>query len=412
MKSVIQKIKRAIRSTEFDGTTYIAGGYVRDLVLDNEMSDLDIAVSLPQGGIKLAEFLHKKKVASKPVVFEQFGTALAMIGKHKIEFVMTRNESYRKGNRKPSTRPGTLKEDIYRRDFTINSLVMDIMTDEILDITGKGKIDLQNKVIRATSDPDFIFHDDPLRILRAVRFANRLGFEIESVTAEAMKKDSYELTSISWERKRDEFIKILLSDTPKRGLELIYEFGLMKYLIPELEDKFQYLYLNEISRLPAKQELRMSALLQVLAELPDRDDKIDTIIERLRLPNKLKADVKLLVHYCYYFSPDLYHDKDDLAIRKLVFNYPDAIEDFITYWTAYEDREKLQDQSEKLVNRINIIQMELKDHTFPLNGNIIKQELGLPESEKIGCLMDIALSNWLLNPKLDKDTLINILKRN
>ncbi|MDP8321295.1 MAG: CCA tRNA nucleotidyltransferase [Candidatus Stygibacter australis] len=410
MKSVIQKIKRAIRNTEFDGNTYIAGGYVRDLVLKNKKSDLDIAVSLPQGGIKLAEFLHENNIASKPVLFDQFGTALAMIGKHKIEFVMTRKESYRKGNRKSSTSPGTLKEDIYRRDFTINSMIMNIMTDEILDLTGKGKIDLQNRVIRATSDPEFIFHDDPLRILRAVRFANRLGFKIESVTAEAMKKDSFELVSISWERKRDEFIKILLSDTPKRGLELVYEFDLMKYIIPELEEKSQDIYLNEISCLPAKQELRMSALLQVLAELPDRDDTIDTIIERLRLSNKLKAEVKLLVHYCHYFSSDIYSD-DDLAIRKLIFNYPATIEDFITYYTSFEDTENWQNQPDKLGNKINVIQNELKNRTFPLNGNIIKQELGLPECEKIGCLMEEALSAWLLNPNLDKEELIHILKK-
>jgi len=412
MKSVIQKIKKTIRNTEFDGNTYIAGGYVRDLVLKNEMSDLDIAVSLPQGGIKLAEFLHENNIASKPVVFDQFGTALAMIGKHKIEFVMTRKESYRKGNRKPSTSPGTLEEDIYRRDFTINSLIMDIMTDKILDITGKGKIDLQNRIIRATSDPDFIFQDDPLRILRAVRFANRLGFEIDPVTAEAMKKDSFELVSISWERKRDEFIKILLSDTPKRGLELLYEFGLMKYLIPELEEKSQDLYLNEISSLPAKQKFKMSALLQVLAGLPDRDDTIDTIIERLRLPNKLKTEVKLLVHYCYYFSFNIYSDKDDLAIRKLIFKHPETIIDFIKYYASFEDTENWQNQPGKLVNKINIIQMELKEHTFPLNGNIIKQELGLPECEKIGCLMDEALNIWLLNPNLDKEELIHILKEN
>jgi len=409
MKSVIDKIKKAIRNTEFDGNTFIAGGYVRDLILKNENNDLDIAVSLPQGGINLAEFLHKNKIASKPVVFEQFGTAIAIIGKHKIEFVMTRNESYRKGNRKPSTSPGTLKEDIYRRDFTINSLIMDIMTDEILDITGKGIKDLENKIIRATSDPDFIFHDDPLRILRAIRFSNRLDFKIESITAQAMKRDSFELTSISWERKRDEFIKILLSNTPQRGIDLLYEFCLMKYIIPELEENREDLFFSELSLLPASQELRMSALLQVLAE---QLDTIDTIIDRLRLPNKLKSQVKLLVNYCHYFSPEIYNDNDDLAIRKMVFHHSDAVKDFIIYYTSFAESEKWQGEPERLINKINKIQWELKDHIFPLNGNIIKQELNLLECRKIGYLIEKALNLWLMDPKLNKEELINILKEN
>lgn len=168
MKKIISEIAEAITGTKFEGNTFIAGGYVRDLVMRNENSDLDIAVALPQGGIQLASFLYEKGIATKPVIFEQFGTALAEIKDNKIEFVMTRNESYRSGNRKPVTSPGTLLEDIVRRDFTINSLVMDIMTGEILDLTGNGLNDIKNGIIRATSDPDFIFSDDPLRILRAV----------------------------------------------------------------------------------------------------------------------------------------------------------------------------------------------------------------------------------------------------
>ena len=409
MKSVIDKIKKVIRNTEFDGNTFIAGGYVRDLILKNENNDLDIAVSLPQGGIKLAEFLHKNKIASKPVVFKQFGTALAIINRHKIEFVMTRNESYRKGNRKPSTSPGTLKEDIYRRDFTINSMIMNIMTGEILDLTGKGIKDLENKIIRATSDPDFIFQDDPLRILRAIRFSNRLDFKIESITAQAMKRDSFELTSISWERKRDEFLKILLSNTPQKGIDLLYEFGLVKYIITELEEKRKDIYLSAVALLPARQEIRMAALLQVLA---GQLDTIDTIIDRLKLPNLLKSQVKLLVNYCHYFSPEIYNDNDDLAIRKMVFDHPDITKDFIIYYTTFAESENWQDQPHKLVDKIHAIQKELKVRNFPINGNIIKQELELPECEKIGCLIDKALNIWLLNTDLDKDELIDILKEN
>lgn len=152
MKKVIEKIRNAIENTEFAGRTYIAGGFVRDLIMGNTTDDLDITVELPEGGIRLAHFLYEKGIASKPVLYQEFGTALTIVNSYRIEFVMTRNESYRKGCRKPATSSGTIKEDIYRRDFTINSLIMDIMSGEILDITGRGMDDIKNGIIRATND--------------------------------------------------------------------------------------------------------------------------------------------------------------------------------------------------------------------------------------------------------------------
>jgi tRNA nucleotidyltransferase/poly(A) polymerase len=409
MKAVIEKIKRVITGTEFEGNTYIAGGYVRDLVLQNDNSDLDIAVALPQGGTKLAALLYYNRISTKPVIFEQFGTALVEIDGQKIEFVMTRNESYRKGNRKPTTSPGTLLEDISRRDFTINSLVMDIMTGKILDLTGKGLSDLQDKVIRATSDPDFIFHDDPLRILRAVRFANRLRFKIEKTTAIAMKNDSYELTTISWERRRDEFIKILLSKTPQQGLELLFEYKLMKYIIPELENQKDNVCYKEIEILPAVEELRLAALLQNIAAR-NEEEVIGIIIDRLRLSSKLKYKVNFLVNYCHCFTPENQCD-NDLDARKLVYYHQQLLETFIKYYSAFAQSGNWQDQPHALIEEVRNIEIEFKDRSFPLNGNIIKQEFTIPECEEIGRIKEKGLHIWLKHPEMNKEELLRLLKK-
>ncbi len=204
MKNIIKIISEAIKGTSFENNSYIAGGFVRDLVMGKKSNDLDIVVALENGGEKLAEFLFEKGASSKPVIFERFGTALAIINGHKVEFVMTRKESYRARSRKPDVQIGTLKQDVFRRDFTINSLLMNISNNEILDITEKGFADIKNRIIRSSSEPSIIFAEDPLRMLRAVRFSVELNFNIESETVKGIKFNVDKLEDISWERKRDE----------------------------------------------------------------------------------------------------------------------------------------------------------------------------------------------------------------
>ncbi|RLC50195.1 MAG: tRNA nucleotidyltransferase, partial [Candidatus Cloacimonadota bacterium] len=201
MENVLKKIADAIVGTEFENKTFAVGGYVRDLLMKRQTEDLDIVVNLKNGGIKLAKFLFEKGISSKPIVYENFGTAMVKIAGYQIEFVMTRRESYRDKNRKPEVEFGTLEEDVFRRDFTINSLLLNISANEILDLTGKGKSDIQNGIIRSTSDPKIIFGEDPLRMLRAVRFAVQLDFEIEKETQKGIIENASKLQFISAERK-------------------------------------------------------------------------------------------------------------------------------------------------------------------------------------------------------------------
>jgi tRNA nucleotidyltransferase/poly(A) polymerase len=232
--SVISKIKAAILGTQYEGKTYIAGGFVRDLVMGRGNKDIDIVVELPNGGVELANFLHKSIGCSEPTVYNNScGTAQVVIDGEKVEFVMTRREKYEFGNRTPQCEFGTIEEDVKRRDFTINSMLYNISTDEIVDLLG-GQRDIRNKTIKTSGFADVIFHEDPLRILRAIRFATRLGFSIESETWYQMVKMVFTLESISVERIREEFNQIIMDSNFGYGLDLLLKSGILKFMCEEL----------------------------------------------------------------------------------------------------------------------------------------------------------------------------------
>ena len=231
MEKIISIIADAIKGSEFEGNAYIVGGYVRDEVMGKISNDLDIVVALNKGGIRLAEYLFQKGVSTNPVIFKNFGTAFVLIDHHKVEFVMARQESYRGGDRKPEVEAGSIKDDIFRRDFTINSLLMDIVSREIIDLTGHGIKDINAKIIRGTSDLDKLFSDDPLRMLRGVRFSVQLDFSIEEQTYGKIKQHSPKLKYISWERRRDEFQKIMISPDPVKGIKMLFDLNLIRNMI-------------------------------------------------------------------------------------------------------------------------------------------------------------------------------------
>ncbi|MDD2331934.1 MAG: CCA tRNA nucleotidyltransferase, partial [Candidatus Cloacimonetes bacterium] len=179
-------ISDLIQDTEFAGRSYFAGGCVRDFILGRDTEDFDICVELPEGGIRLANYLAKKLKTRPPVVYAQFGTAMLKYGRHKLEFVMTRQESYRPYSRNPRVSFGSLEQDIQRRDFTINAMLLNISSGLLVDLGQRGQKDIQEGIIRCVANPDRTFREDPLRILRAIRFAHTLDFEIESATEHSL----------------------------------------------------------------------------------------------------------------------------------------------------------------------------------------------------------------------------------
>ena len=210
---------------------YLVGGSVRDLLIDRPVTDLDFVVL--GDGIEFAEFFAAEYGIKKVVKYPRFGTALVPFQKFHLEFVGARAEEYEEHSRKPRVKNTDLKGDLSRRDFTINAMAMridDEGDDNIIDMFDSFS-DLKAKTIRTPLEPERTFYDDPLRILRAVRFAAQLGFQIEERTFNAIKKMANRLSIISVERVAEEFRKLLISANPVEGIRLLDESGLLEYTV-------------------------------------------------------------------------------------------------------------------------------------------------------------------------------------
>jgi tRNA nucleotidyltransferase/poly(A) polymerase len=214
---------------------YIAGGAVRDEVMGFVPKDIDITVEAEDGGIKLAKLISSWLNIREPVIFPTYGTAQLMLPNGvEVEFVCTRKEQYHDESRKPDVSFGTLKEDVERRDFTVNSLLKSLSTGEILDLTGKGVDDIKNGVIRTPLNPDVIFSEDPLRMMRAVRFAVKYNWEMTDVVVEGIKRNVDRLEIISRERVRDEIDKIIGAKALHRAIASMNELSLLDKVFPEM----------------------------------------------------------------------------------------------------------------------------------------------------------------------------------
>ena len=235
-ETILQTLRDAVRGSDYAGRLFLVGGFVRDQVLGLPSAKDDIDIVLEDDAPRLARFLRAQGAADfEPVVYPKFGTAMVVIKGRDVEIVTARIESYAPGSRKPdSVEPGTLTDDAKRRDFTINTLLQSLDTGEITDPLGKAYADMEAKIIRTPADPRLTFQDDPLRMLRAVRFAARFGFTIEPFTWKAIRQSAPRLSIISSERIRDEFCKTLLTTRARLGLELLKESGLLAQFAPEL----------------------------------------------------------------------------------------------------------------------------------------------------------------------------------
>lgn len=444
MNDIIVIIAKAIRGTEFENNTFIAGGFIRDRVMGKESNDLDIVVSLPEGGINLAQLLYKKGISSRPVIFQRFGTAQVIISGNKIEFVMARKESYRNKSRKPDVVQGTITEDIYRRDFTVNSLIMNVMNDEIHDITDKGIADIKAKIIRATSQPDIIFTEDPLRMLRAVRFAVQLKFSIEDNTMSGIIRNAQMLQHISRERIRDELIKILLSSAPADGIRMLVHSGIMQYIIPELvlldgaqQNKYHDKDILEhtlkvLQNTPADIVIRLSALLHDIAKPQTRTEdnkgihfyrheiagkkRARKILHNLKFPKETITKVSKLIknHMRLKAFGDTLEGFSDTAVRRLIIQLDSELEsllslihaDNISHAKAY----CLPNQIPNLKKRVTSNLKKINGKMLPVTGRDIMLHFEMSEGQNIGKILDQAHEIWLQHPLWDKTEILNAIK--
>jgi len=406
---------------------YIVGGFVRDLIMNRQSKDIDIVVV--GDGIQFAEELRKNlKSNCKLSIFKNFGTANLKTGKFEIEIVGARKESYLKESRNPKVEQGTLFDDISRRDFTINSLALSLNPENfgrILDHYN-GIKHIEQKIISTPLQPLLTFSDDPLRMLRAIRFATVLGFELAAEVFESIKANNQRLEIISKERISDELNKIILSDKPSIGFKLLDITGLLNLILPELielkgtemvdnkshKDNFNHTLevLDNISEYTDNLWLRWTAILHDIGKPATKQYFADLgwtfhgheiiggrmvydIFKRLKLPlNEQMKYVKKLVYLHLRPAALTNEDVSDSALRRLIVDAGKDIDDLMILCKAditSKNFDRVKTYQKRFENgRAKILEVEEKDKLRnwknPITGEIIMEIFNLKPSREIG----------------------------
>lgn len=407
----------------------MVGGWVRDILLGRLSKDIDVVVI--GNGIEFA-----KKVVNvlspklKVNVFTNFGTAQFVYNDVEYEFVGARKESYQRDSRKPIVEDGSLEDDIARRDFTINSLAISLNEDsygELIDMYG-GQSDMAQKIIRTPLDPDITYSDDPLRMLRAIRFASQLDFRIDEVSFESIRRNAHRLEIISKERIHTELNKILLSTKPSIGLDLLYKSGLLPYVLPELEllhgvelykgkghkDNFYHTLqvVDNVAGQSDKLWLRWAALLHDIAKPQTKayseengwsfhghevlgSKMVIQIFKTLRLP--LDAPLQYVRKLVFLHLRPIALTKEEItdsAVRRLLFEAGDDIDDLLILCQSDITSKNEQKVHRYLANlerlKLKIKEVEERDHVKnfqpPISGELIMEIFGLKPSREVGIL--------------------------
>ena len=408
-----QELLRLLKQAAADvgASAWVVGGYVRDRLLGRPQPDLDVVVEdgrAPQLATRFAQLAG----AGPPVTFERFGTAQVTLPGHLVELVSARAESYIADSRKPEVRPATLVEDLRRRDFTVNTLLMDL-DGNVHDRLGRGRADLDARILRTPVDPRETFSDDPLRMLRAIRFAAQLGFELAPELLPAMRELRGRLASpvVSAERVADELRKMLTSPRPRLALELMDQGGLLESVLPELagckgvqqggyhtRDVYGHT-LEAVDKTPADLLVRLGALFHDVGKpataTPDGSfvghesvgaSMAQAALERLRFPQKEIDVVATLVRL--HLRPVFYRSEwSDGAVRRLARDAGLHVDRLMQLAradlaaSAYPHPEKL----DELQARLQAVLSEKPTRlAAPVDGEDIMRVRGIPPGPAVG----------------------------
>lgn len=446
---IVNKLQEQIKRTHFENHVYLVGGCVRDLILNQPVKDIDIVVDLKNGGLTLANYLACKnkcwKMGSNPVVFETYGTAKLQLLTDEIckdfelEFVQTRKEQYHMGSRNPDTVFGTLEEDAKRRDLTINSLYYNISTEKLIDYNC-GLQDLQNQIIRTPSDPLTIFTDDPLRMLRCIRFSSRYGWGIEKNTWLGILESAKRIGILSKERIADELSKIITSPNAAVGIRKLYYSGLLYRIMPDVYDmtKAYECRSKNISTFDHTLEVleetqpilehRLAALFHDVGRIvTDHDRTINpdkfsaevaaSDLKELKFSNQIIKSVETAIMNHRYFK--IYADgvtPNDKKIRKFINICGDDIAITLDLMNANNVHQAV-DRKVKQVYDV-ITRMEELEETekmmnvkLPIDGNSLIKEFKLKGGPWIGHVLAEVKEAYFENPNITKDECFEIAEK-
>ena len=413
-------------------SVYIVGGYARDLLLGRK-SPTDIDFVTESSGIELAQAVAKSiNPETKVSVFKTYGTAMFRYENLELEFVGARKESYSADSRNPQVEQGTLEDDQKRRDFTVNAMAISLNKENFGELIDpfNGMEDMEQKILRTPLEPVQTYSDDPLRMMRAIRFASTLGFSIEQKSLEAIEKEAKRIEIITVERIMVEFNKIMLSEKPSAGLEIMKKTGLLDIVLPELtalegieevegqkhKDNFWHTLevVDNISKNTDNLWLRWAALLHDVGKAPTKkyvkgagwtfhgheflgSKMVKTIFQRLKLP--LGKDMKYVQKMVKLSSRPIALISDDVsdsALRRMLFDAGEDLEDLFTLCKAdittknsYK-QEKFKKNFEYVAKKIK--EVEEKDHVRnfqpPITGEEIMQMFNLKPGREIGILKE------------------------
>lgn len=425
-KEALEKVATAADSLQVQA--YAIGGFVRDKILHRPTKDIDIVCV--GDGIKLAEAtaaLFKKKPAVN--IFKTYGTAQIKIDGLEIEFVGARKESYRSESRNPIVESGTLEDDQKRRDFTINALAVSLHKNDYGKLSDPfdGLLDINDKIIRTPLHPDQTFSDDPLRMMRAIRFATQLNFQIETHCFQSIASQKERIKIISKERIADELNKIMMAEKPSIGFDLLFRSGLLKIILPQLsalsgteyidnkghKDNFYHSIqvADNIARHTQNVWLRWAALLHDIGKARVKKfDKeagwtfhgheivsgkmIPKIFTDLKLPNDKMVYVKKIIELHHRPVSLTKEDITDSAIRRLLFDAGDDMDDLMTLCEA-DITSKNKEKIARYLDNFNWVRQRLKDVDEkdrirnwqpPISGEEIMKTFALPPSREVGSI--------------------------